>query len=431
MRLRGEVTPLPPGAGVPAGRPLSSAIRSLYVLGLLSLISLISYYDRFVVAILAQNIKRDLHLTDSQLGLLTGLGFAVIYSGLAIPIARFSDRGRRVGVLAASLTLWSAMTALCGLAPNFLGLLLARMGVGVGEAGANPTTHALVAEYFSPRWRAMALSIIVVMGGVGFMAANAAGGWLADHYSWRMAFLVGAAPGPFLALLLLLTVREPVRPPEPKTAADNALGPAIRALMSRRALLLTCLGAGVCSMASAAVSSWAPAFLMREHNLTAGGVGVSYGAVMGVSTIFGLILGGWLGDTLPRRDGRWALWLPALAFGLTLPLTAAFLFATDFKTAVALAAPMTVVGMLGNCPLYALVQTLSGSRLRATGAALYLLAVNLLGTGLGPTLAGWLSDGLHSLRWALALVALAYPLGAVLLASGASAIAEDSLAADR
>jgi MFS family permease len=214
---------LPTNGAIPASaQPMPDTDRprkmAYYVLALLCLISLLGYYDRYLVAILVESIKHDLGVSDGQVGLLTGFAFAFVYSIMAVPVARYSDGGRRVLVLGVSLLIWSAMTALCGLAPSFAVLLIARLGVGMGEAGGIPTTHALVSDHFPARWRATALSATVVIGGIGFMIANAAGGWVADHWGWRAAFLVGAAPAPLLALLLFTTVREPV-PSRPQAGA--------------------------------------------------------------------------------------------------------------------------------------------------------------------------------------------------------------------
>jgi len=196
-------------------------------------------------------------------------------------------------VLGVSLLIWSAMTALCGLAPSFAVLLIARLGVGMGEAGGIPTTHALVSDHFPARWRATALSATVVIGGIGFMIANAAGGWVADHWGWRAAFLVGAAPAPLLALLLFTTVREPV-PSRPQAGATpTSMWRAVGTLLSRRSYALLCLGMAVATVAASAMLNWIPAFLMRSHGLSAGQVGGSYGLIMGLSTIAAFVSWRW------------------------------------------------------------------------------------------------------------------------------------------
>lgn len=424
------------GAGNYSGGTTPSRGRALFVLTLLSMISLLGYYDRFLIGILVQDIRAELHVGDGAIGLLSGVAFAVIYSVLAVPVAAWSDRGRRVSTLALSLTVWSVMSAACGIAANFPMLLLSRVGVAVGEAGGVPTTHALVSEHFSERWRATALSVVVVMSGVGFMAATGIGGWVASRWGWRAAFWVGAFPGPILALVLWKMVRSRAAGEDASaTAAPIELGLAMRTLAKRRAFVLLCLGMGIGSAASFASLSWVPAILMRDFAVDATHVGLAYGGVTGLATVSGLALGGVLGDSLSRLDGRWRLWLPALGFLLALPFTETFLFASHFDNAIRLAFPMTFAGAIGVGPAYALVQSLAGTRMRATTAAAYLLACNLIGMGVGPSLTGWLSDlltvhsGIFALRDSCAIVSFFYLVGGLLLVAGTQTLGEDIQAA--
>lgn len=428
---------VPASAGPVPGEAERPRAMAFYVLALLCLISLLGYYDRYLVAILVESIKHDLGVSDGQVGLLTGFAFAFVYSIAAVPVARYSDGGRRVRVLGVSLLIWSAMTALCGMASSFAVLLAARLGVGLGEAGGIPTTHALVSDTFPVRWRARALSATVVVGGLGFMIANAAGGWVADHWGWRAAFLAGAVPAPFLALLLFATVREPQMPPRTGEAASAGMWRSMGSLLARPSYTRLCLGVAMSTVASAAMLNWIPAFLMRSYGLTAGEVGGSYGLIMGLSTIAALLIGGLLGDALSRLDPRWGIRLPGLAFAMAMPLTLAFLFSRNLTVALVIAAPMTLIGALAITPAYALVQRLAGAGNRATATALYLLIVNLFGMGSGPAVAGWISDALsgglgrESLRYALAITSVAYLAGGLLIASGARTVAQDSEAANR
>jgi MFS family permease len=419
--------------GPAAAKPVGA--RAFYVLALLCLISLLGYYDRYLVAILVQDIKHDLGVSDGQIGLLTGFAFAVVYSLLAVPVARLSDRGRRVAVLGISLVVWSAMAALCGLAPGFTVLLLARLGVGAGEAGGVPTTHALVSDYFPGRWRATALAATVVVGGLGFMIANAVGGTIADHWGWRAAFLAGAVPAPVIALLLFATVREPAPRAVARVHATGMVR-AVAILLARRSFALLCAGVALATIGSAAMLNWIPAFLMRQYGLTAGQVGSSYGLILGLATIAALLVGGLLGDVLGRIDPRWSIRLPALSFALTGPVTMAFLMTHRLADALMVAVPMTLLSSLGVTPAYALVQRLAGPHHRATATALYLLIVNLFGMGSGPAIAGFLSDrlgavaGHDALKYALLAVSLAYVAGGALIALGSRCVAQDCAAAD-
>ncbi|MET0364504.1 MAG: MFS transporter, partial [Sphingobium sp.] len=323
------------------------------------------------------------------------------------------------------------------LAPGFAVLLAARLGVGLGEAGGIPTTHALVSDYFPARWRATALSVTVMIGGIGFMIANAAGGWIADHWGWRAAFLAGAAPAPLLALLLFMTVREPVAAVavEPCSSVKGLWG-SVGTLLARRSYARLCMGVAICTVAASAMLKWIPAFLMRNYALTAGQVGGSYGLVMGLSTILSLLVGGVMGDVLARLDPRWGIRLPAIAFAMAMPLSLAFLFSHTLTIALFVAAPMTMMSGFATTPAYALVQRLAGAGNRATATALYLLIVNLIGMGSGPAVAGWISDALsgdfgeESLKYALAIISCAYVAGGLLIASGARHVARDSEAAN-
>lgn len=408
-------------------------LMPMYIVGLMSCVSLLGAYDRYLVGILAEDIKHDLNASDGQMGLLTGLGFALVYSLLAVPVARISDRGYRVPVLSISILLWSAMTALCALVANFPMLLLARFGVGVGEAGCIPTTQAIVSDHIPARWRTSAISIVTVASGVGLTVAGVAGGWIADHWGWRFAFLAGAIPGPPLAILLWLTVRKTAtRPRHADSSNPGRMTAAVATLLKVRSLRFIYLGYALCTMACYGAIAWIPAYLSRTYSLSAGEVGASYGSIMGISTILALLVGGLLSEFLGRRDRRWPIWLMAMAFALAFPLTLAFLFAPDLRWALLLAVPMTFLSMASSSTAYAEVQNLSGPQLRATGSALLLLFYNLLGVGLGPSLVGWISDalagsiGAASLRYALAAVSVTYLLGSLIMAGAARSIQHDA-----
>lgn len=394
-----------------------SRAAALYVLLIVSMITMLNYLDRNLLSILVEDIKRDLRLSDGQLGMLSGLAFALVYSIFALPVARLADNGRRVRVLGASLILWSGMTALCGLTTGFVTLLLARFGVGAGEAGGAPTTHAIVAETFGPKHRATALSLIATSGVFGILLAYAAGGAIATHYGWRAAFIAAAIPGGILAAILLLTVREPSKiAPNPGTESIT-LRQAVKTLSGRRSYMLICIGLAISTLGDFAGQAWIPAFLMRHYNMTAAAVGSAYSAAVGPSMLVGVILGGVVCDWASRRDQRWPVWMLALSYTLALPLVAAFLLVHSFGYAMILAAPMTLVQALWTAPAYAVVQSLSGARLRASGAALFMLIVNVVGQAFGPLLVGSISDwltptfGRDSLRVALLVGTGTYLIG--------------------
>lgn len=421
------------------GAPQPERVRpyAWWVLFVLFLVSVANYYDRNLLPILVQPIEKELGLTDSQIGLLTGVGFALVYSFASVPIARFADRGRRVGVLSAVLAVWSVMTALTGFATGFLSMLGARVGVAVGEAGGLPTTHALVAEYFPPKRRATALAVIGVAGAFGISLATLGGGLIAQHFSWRAAFWSALIPGLVLSALVLFTIREPRRSPSdaPKPA-QAPFGETFKVLMRRKSFLWGSLGIGVASIGGYGAQSFTPAFLMRSYHLSVGETATLYTAFTGPALLIGTLASGVICDWLTARDRRWPLWLITIAFALTLPSSLGLLLAPDLKLALAFSAPSTLLGALFIAPSYAIVQMVSGSKNRATAAALYLLLINVLGLSLGPWLTGALSEaltprfGVEALRYALLGVSGFNLIGAVMTGFASLWLRRDAAEAD-
>lgn len=410
---------------------------SFYVLVLLAIGTVFNYYDRNLISILIEPMKRDLGLSDSQLGLLSGLAFAIVYCTVGIPIARYADRGRRVKVLGVSLGIWSVMTILCGFAQNYTALVAARLGVGLGEAGGLPTTHALVAEYVSPRRRATALSLIGLAGGLGLVLAMVIGGLISDLYGWRAAFWIGGAPGVLLAFIVYFTIKEPIIVKAEGPAAPPASFRADASmLLRRRSFTLFCIGLGIASIGAYGALTWTPAFLMRSFGLSAGEVGTTYSAATGPLTLLGIIVGGIVTDRLTRRDQRWALWVIAINFALMVPLSLAVYHAPSYFFALTAAAAAAFFATLYTGPAYALVQNLTGPRLRATGAAFLMVIANLVGLGLGPYFAGLLSDllsprfGADSLKWALSIGTVTYAVGTLLFLIASRSLKEDMAAAE-
>jgi predicted MFS family arabinose efflux permease len=405
--------------------------RAFYVLAILALVTALNYYDRNLISILVEDLKRDLHFSDTQIGLLTGLAFAVVYSVVSLPVARWADGGHRIRVLSAALLVWSVMTGLCGAATGFWTMLAGRFGVGIGEAGGAPTTHAVVAETFAPSWRGSALAIIALAGAIGYMAAISLGGWLAAHHGWRIAFLAAAGPGALLALLLYVTVREPGRGNGRASELSLPLSVALPILARRPAFVWSCIATAVMGLGAFSTAAWTPAYLMRQFHLDAGEVGISYGAAVGPAMLFGVLAGGVLGDWLGRRGDRLPFYFMAATFFVTTPLAIGYVVVSDYGVALALVVPMTFVSSMFTSPIYAAVQALSGPRLRATGAATFMLIANLVGQGLGPLLTGWLSDqfsqayGSEGLRYALLAGASTYLLGALAYLMAARTAAAD------
>lgn len=394
-----------------------------YVLAVLGLVSVLNYYDRNLIAILVEPMKRDLHLTDANIGLLSGIGFALMYSILGIPMARLADRYGRARLLAVTLAVWSLMTVLSGRAVNFTTMLLARVGVGVGEAAGLPASHALIADYFSPGSRGKALSVIGICGALGIAVSLAAGGYISDWRGWRVAFYVGGVPGLALSAVLLLTVRDkpwgvlsgtPQSPP-----ATIRLRAVFAALWSRRSYVLLCVGLGMAAIGAYGQQAWSPAFLMRSYHMSAGQVGGYYSAAVGPASLVAVFVGGALNDWLMKRDRRWSLWILAASFAINVPVSLVFFLVHSFPLAMAMTLVSTIVGSLWVAPSYALVQDLAGPYMRAIAAAIFMMIINIIGLGLGPYVTGLLSDSLV-LRFGES--ALAVSLCTVTMTCGAGAV---------
>ncbi|MEZ5557797.1 MAG: MFS transporter [Pseudomonadales bacterium] len=260
-------------------RPLFTSGYTRYVLGVLVAVYIFNFIDRQILAILAQSIKEDLALSDTQIGALSGIAFGIFYATLGIPIARLADRRSRVNVISVCLAIWSAMTALSGLAQNYWQLLIARIGVGIGEAGGSPPSHSLIADYFTPDARATALGVYALGIPVGILFGNLAGGWINEFFGWRNAFLVVGIPGVLLALTMKLTVREPPRGYSEGRRPDTTEVPfreVIRTMWGFRSFRQLAFGAATQAFVGYGSIAWLPSFLIRAHDMSSGQVGAGH-----------------------------------------------------------------------------------------------------------------------------------------------------------
>ncbi len=390
---------------------ISDATRR-YVLGVLVVVYTFNFIDRQILSILLEPIKLELGLSDTQMGLLTGFAFAAFYATLGMPIARIADRSNRRNLIAVALTVWSAMTALSGLATNFWHLLIARIGVGVGEAGCSPASHSIISDYYPAQSRATALGIYSLGIPFGILFGFYAGGTINEMFGWRAAFFIVGIPGLVLALLVRFTVREPPRGmSEGRTATADQPGvvETLKFLWAKRSFRHLAFGAALTAFVGYGFVNWTPSFLIRSHGMNTAEIGKWLGLIIGVAGGIGIALGGFLADRFGRRDVRWYLWLVSVALIVSLPFSVgAFLAPTSTEALWFLVVPV----MLGNFyqgTTFAQTQGLVGLRMRAIAAGVLLFIVNIIGLGAGPTVVGIIADLLsprfaaESLRYALLL----------------------------
>ncbi|MDY0066718.1 MAG: MFS transporter [Steroidobacteraceae bacterium] len=396
-----------------------------YVVWLLFVVYVLNFVDRQILTVLIEPIREEFHFSDTQLGLLGGLAFAVLYSTLGVPIARLADRRNRVNIIAVSLFAWSLFTVLTGRAQNFLQLLLARVAVGVGEAGCTPPAHSLISDYFERQRRTTAIAIYTMGVYGGVFVGYLVGALIAEAYGWRAAFYAVGAPGVALAVLVKMTLREPPRGFSEGAAVATAPPPvrqALGALMANATFRRLALAAALHSFVGYGVNGFHPSFLIRSHGLSVAQAGVVLSIVSALSGVGGTWFGGYLADRLSNRRGdvRWQLWVPGVATLLNAPIALLAYTLADTDVVIAMLFVSLMFGVMYLGPTFATMQRLVGPRERALGSALLLLVVNLVGLGLGPSLVGvtsdlineiFLADGLDAqiakaqgLRWALIIM---------------------------
>lgn len=392
-----------------------------YVLALLVLSYVFNFVDRQIIGILAISIKADLGLSDTELGILGGLAFAIFYTSLGIPIAMLADRWGRVKILSIAIALWSAFTAACGLAQNFWQLFLARMGVGVGEAGGVAPAYSLIADMFPVGSRARALAIFTCGIPIGSALGILAGGLLAEHVDWRFAFILVGVAGLPLALLIKLTVREPARAQAVSTPPK--FSEAIRVLAGKPSFWLLSLGSAFAAIPLYGLMFWLPSLLRRSFELSLIDLSLFYGSVVLVGGIIGLWIGGLVGDRLSARPQAHG-YFPAITVLLAAPAYAIAIFSPNMVVGWVMLCIPQALSMVYIGPVLAAIQQITPAQMRATSSAIYLFIGNLIGYGAGTALIGFLSDnmsqshGEDSLRFAIL-----YGLGFYVLAAATMALA--------
>ena len=357
----------------------------------------INFVDRQILSVLIEPIKQDLGLTDTQLGLLTGFAFALFYATLGVPIGRLADRTNRVSIISAAAAIWSVMTAVSGLAQNFWQLGLARIGVGIGEAGCTPPAHSMIADLYPADKRAGAMAIYQLGIPIGSVAGLMLGGWVNEIWGWRIAFVAVGLPGLLLAGLLKLLVADPERTTSADAQADA--GPTFRESLDRlwqiRSYRHILAAVSLAALSGYGIGTWFPAFLMRTYDIGSGEAGSWLGPLALVGGVAGTLLGGFATDRLGQRDRRWYVWFPGVAILLGLPAFAWICLTDEFAVVISLLVFPNLFGAIHNGPSFAMVQSLAPIRMRSMASAIALLIINLIGLGLGPLLIGSLSEALE------------------------------------
>ena len=367
-----------------------------------------NFVDRQIVLILQEPIKLDLGLSDTQLGLLTGPAFAIVYAILSIPIARIADKGNRKNIVVLSLVVSSILTVIVGMAMNFIHILAARLGVGVGQAGASPPAHSIISDYFPPEKRSTALSIYSIGVFIGILLSFAGGGILAQHFGWRMAFIILGIPGILFAIPVYLIVKEP-----PKGLSDNtkiietpSFISVLTTLATRKTFVFVALGAGCHAFSVYGTTSFLPSFLSRIHALSIQDIGIYFGLTAGIGGGIGVFLGGYLTDKLRSRDLRWYLWLPTIAALIyMIPLSIIF-FHSNTTVVITTTLFSSILGSIYLGPTLAVSHSLVNAKMRSLASAVLFFSIGIIGLTLSPLIIGMLSDwleptyGQFSLRWA-------------------------------
>lgn len=399
---------------------------------LLLIVGILNFVDRQIVGVLAVPIKAELGLTDTELGLMGGLAFALFYASLGIPIATLSDRFSRSWIITICLCLWSAMTALCGLAHSFWHLFAARIGVGIGEAGGGPATYSLISDYFPPHQRARALGAYSFSIPVGSALGVMVGGTIASEIDWRTAFMIVGLLGILLAPVFRLVVREPERGRYDTVKTEAAsFRDTMRLLAAKPSFWLLSLGAACATMVAYGLFFWLPSFFVRSHGLSLLDASLAFGALLLIGGIPGIWLGGHVADRIGQKRKSSYASIPAAAFILTVPLYGFGVLASSFTLMFVVMIIPIALGLAWVGPVIAAIQQVVKPQMRATASAMLLLITNIVGLGIGTVLIGFGSDyfearfGADALRYAILAAAAFYVAGAILFLFAAPRLERD------
>jgi MFS family permease len=406
-----------------------TAASRAFVLAMLLIVYTFNFLDRLVMSILATPIKAELNLTDTQLGMLGGLAFAILYSTLAIPFAWVADRTKRSWVIGVSLAVWSGFTALCGMTTSFGALFLCRLGVGVGEAGGVAPSYALISDVFPPQQRARALGIYSLGIPLGAGLGVLFGGAVAAAVDWRTAFVAVGLAGVVFTPLFVLAVREPARSGAVQTRIG--FGQIVAMLAAKPSFWLLAFGAAFSSMIGYGLAFWLPSLLQRSFGMSLLSASHFYGALLLIGGIPGILLGGWAGDRAGRRGKSGYARVPGIAFLAGAPLYAAGMLSQSSAAAFALFLIPQALTYMWLAPVLAAVQHLVPASVRATASASFLLINNLIGLGLGAMTIGKLSDllkpgfGDEALRIGMVAALVCYVVAGLLMLVAAPRLQRD------
>jgi len=368
-----------------------------YILFLLLAVQIVAQVDRMAMSMLVEPIKADFSLSDAEAGFLLGPAFVVLYAVLGVGFGIWADKGNRRNLIGYALVVWSVLTMACGMAVGFITMALARMGVAVGEAGANPPAYSMMSDLFDEHERGTAIGVYSTSSNIGILVGFAAAGAISEAFGWRNTFLLFGIPGILLALVMFATVREPARRQIDIDAGDQSLGlmATARHMLSQQTIRHLLVGGALTAFVGLGFSNWLPAYFERTFvDLDRTTIGIGLGVVIGIVGGAGTFLGGFFSDRVALRDIRWRLWIACIAIAVGWPIGILSLSADDYRLVLALMALPAFVALFHLATLFALVQQLVASRMRATATAILMLFTNLLGGGLGPYFVGWLSDQL-------------------------------------
>jgi len=387
-----------------------------YAIGILALVNVFNWMDRMVLSILLPDIKADLHLSDTELGLLSGIAFAFFYAVFGFPLAWVVDRKNRKTILAVCISAWSAMTAMCGLAQNFPQMMLARIGVGVGEAGYSPSANSLLGDYLPMEKRSIGFAIISAGLMAGTMLGLILGGMLSELIGWRLTFVAMGAPGVIVAAIVYFSLREPKRGRFDSHPIDAppSIGNALKFLWSQKAYVHLVVAQAFLALPGYGITTWMPSYFSRTYDLSQSELGLYLGVVLGSGSIIGALVGGYLASKAMSHDIRLGILISGVGLVMLIPLYFGVLYSDQQEFALGFYFIYILFGGLLTPPIGAILITLALPRIRGVATAIAGFSMSLVGLGLGPVVIGLLSDlfgareGDDGLRIAMAVISLIY-----------------------